>query len=303
MELLENLRKGFASLSGMGILPVENLTGTNKAWIIRIGKKYGVGVEVPIQIKIAEQSTGSEIWTSNIRIEGSSIHMLLLTSQNESLRMEFAVICAQFIDPGEGGRQRIHLVSNPLQWWETWKDLFGNKRIEKSVQGMLGELVSYKNLLMKNAVGLEWVGPKGAVVDFQSKKVDYEIKSTVSRYENIVKIAGQFQLERNTSKPLSLIFCRFEPSSRGITIDSVVNELVDIGVDRLFLEEQLEICGFVKESSSRKRHFNILEIREYKVNDDFPGITSSSFVGNKLPKAVKQITYSLDLTGIVFESW
>lgn len=303
MDLVENLRRGFASLSAMEILPVENLTSTNKAWIIRIGKKYGVGVEVPIQVKIAEKSNGSQFWTSDVKIEGTSIHMLLLTSQNESLRMEFAVICAQFIDPGEGGRQRIHLVSNPLKWWETWKNLFGNKRVEKSIQGMLGELVSYKSLLIKKVIGLEWIGPQGGVVDFQSKKVDYEIKSTVSRYENVVKIAGQFQLGRNTSKPLFLIFCRFEPSSTGITIDSVVDELVDIGVDRFFLEEQLEICGFGQESSSRRKFFNLLEMRLYEVNEDFPGITLSSFVENKLPEAVKQITYSLDLTGIAFDSW
>lgn len=46
-------------------------------------------------------------------------------------------------------------------------------------------------------VNVEWGGPNSTSHDLIGKDVEYEIKSSTSRYEKVIHIAGQFQMQKN----------------------------------------------------------------------------------------------------------
>lgn len=302
LNLLEEIKLGLSTVSSQTVLPIDSLPDKYEAWIIRIGQDFGVAVRVADELDIAERFAGARFRTSRINLQGDSANMLLLTSKNEHLRMEFSVICSQFVDPGEDGAGRRRLIQTPLEWWERWRSLLGNRVSNKYAHGLLGELVSYRKLLQSGERPV-WTGSGGGVIDLSTPSSDYEIKSTISRYETRVSIAGQFQLGRSMDKALSLIFCRFEPAMTGVCINDLVASLVALGVGRSELEEELSGLGFEAGSSARSEKYRILEVRNYHVDEDFPGITLNSFVGGKMPEAVKQITYTMDLAGLPYTAW
>jgi len=302
LELTKEIQFLFANMTGMKAVPIESLPPESRAWAVRTDRDYGVCIQVAEGLQVNEKFAGARLWTGKFQIDGKEMNMLLLTSDKEHLRMEFAVVCSQFVDPGEDGSNRRLLETDPLAWWDRWRNLLGNKNQEKSVHGLLGELMAYL-LLLKRGESPAWTGAGGGSVDFVTYARDYEIKSTISRYESSVRIAGQFQLNRSTDRPLSLVLFRFEPSTDGWCINDAVRELTVCGIDRHAIESELADLGFEEGASVRNRRFRLHEIRHYVVDENFPGITLNSFKDGKLPDRVKHITYTVDLTGIDYEVW
>lgn len=302
LELTKEIQRLFASSSNMTAIPIKQLPEEYKAWVVRTNREFGVAIPVDDSINIVEKFSGARLRSERMQIGGVSMNLLLLISNKENLRLEFSVICSQFVDPGEDGSNRALLQTKPQEWWERWRSLLGNKYHEKSVHGLLGELVTYLILLEKGESPY-WTGATGSSVDFITPSNDYEVKSTISRYESNVQISGQFQLDRNTDKPLSMILCRFEPSIEGYSINDLVDKLVNHGVDRYELESELFDLGYEEGSSSRNRCFKLHEIRHYRVDENFPGITLKSFKEERLPERVKHISYTIDLTGIPYDEW
>ena len=50
--------------------------------------------------------------------------------------------------------------------------------------------------------------------------------------------------------------------------------------------------------SARKKGFLVHEILLYRVDQDFPTVTPSSFKGDVLPAGITKISYTVDLTGL-----
>ena len=98
------------------------------------------------------------------------------------------------------------------------------------------------------------------------------------------------------------MFCRMEPSKEGVSIDDIVEKLVEQGYDRYLLESQLLRMGYEKNMNDRKRKYKFHEIRKISVNDDFPKIIPESFKGDKVPEYITQITYTLDLSTYPYET-
>lgn len=302
MDLNEEIRTRFASLSPRGAVPIPGLDKEYRAWVVRLDSEYGVAVPVNEEIEIAERFSSVRIWTSKMEIDHTPYHLLLLTCQEEHLRLEFSTLCAQFIDPGENGEERQKLIADPLDWWKRWRDLLGNSIRVKSPHSVLGELITLRKLLDIGEKP-EWRGGTGGVNDVTSGKAEYEVKSTTMRYESIVSINGQFQLHQTDTDTLYLVFCRFEESSNGESIDDLIHQLTARGYNRVLLDNTLTRLGYESGSSDRKRKYKLLEMRRYLVDDNFPRITPDSFIGKKIHPSIKQISYRIDLAGLDFEKW
>jgi hypothetical protein len=154
---------------------------------------------------------------------------------------------------------------------------------------------------MKTEEQVEWRGPAGGSIDLVTPSAGYEVKSTISRYDSRVHIAGQFQLALSTSKTLNLVHYRLEPSSVGESVNSVCSRLIESGFDVEKLESLLMRCGLEAGCSARAEKFNVLDSRVFPVDDAFPRITRNSFLGGKLPPGVVHIEYQIDLTGLTCE--
>jgi hypothetical protein len=292
MNIVMEIRNSFAEAKRNTAIPVCSLDSRFPAW---------VAIPLDQDLVISERFSNVKLWSKDILIGNDERTLLLLTSSIESSRNEFASVCAQFIDPGTGGTERMKLINNPAGWWNKWKTLLGNSVEEKATYSILGEILAYEKLISdgKNPV---WSALKRSTHDLEMEDCSFEVKSTINRYETTVTINSQFQIQ-DTGKETSLIFCRFEPSETGISISDMVDRLVSRGIERELLNNGLEHMSLEEGCSARLEKYRLLEMRKYSINDSFPSINATSFKGDKIPEAVIQIIYKVDLISLEYENW
>jgi hypothetical protein len=301
MDVLNEIRLGLANLDASGrMLPITALPVTAPAWIFREDAVFGVAVELPDGLQVAEGFAGARLVTADRLVDGEPRRLLRLESSIEALRNEFAVVCAQMVTPGPDGVMRAALVSDPLGWWERWRHLMGNAMISQTAYATLGELLALERLLGRGEQ-VEWRGPLGGSIDIATRSGGYEVKSTVSRYDSRVHVSGQFQLALVGNRPLSLLHYRFEPTASGESVNSVCSRLVAAGYPALTLEDLLARCGLEAGCAARNETFTLLESRFFPVDAAFPRITPASFAGGTLPAGIVHVEYQVDLSGLAHE--
>jgi hypothetical protein len=297
-SLLLEIRDCFAFTTNNRAVKLKNIDENNPAWVVRSGSRYGVAIPLDESIIFSERFATVRMHSSLMTIETKEVPVLLLTSENEMLRLEFSSLCAQFVDPGFDCQYRKELLDNPLEWWNRWKQLMGNSILSKKPYSIIAEMVVLYQL-HKNGLDMSWTPTNRSTHDLMSNYIDYEVKSTLSRYDSIVSINGQFQLD-NSNKELHIAFCRMEKSKGGISINSMIELLGALGFDEREVNNEVERLGYEIGSSSRNEQYKILEIRDYIVDETFPLITMNSFVGCKIPENILKITYDVDLISLEY---
>lgn len=297
MDIIERIKNNFnKGYFGKAML-IEELPEEYPAWTIKRNEWVGVAVPLENAVVFTERFAKAKIWVAkNTEIEGISYDLLLLTCNDMELRNEFATICSQFVDPGTDGELRRKLIADPESWWSNWKFLLGNISSTQSSYPVLGELTVFERLL-KDGKSAVWTGVDSAVHDIELPDSRYEVKSTISRYGYEVTISSIHQMNAEGA-PLALVFCRFERSLLGRSVDDVVQNLVSLGCSQKKLENDLSKLGLEKGCTARKEKYKLLEMKIYPIDDSFPAITYDSFVGGTLPKSVVKFTYTVDLSGV-----
>jgi len=299
MNLLEEIREYFASVN-WGARELKSLPKDFPGYVIKTSEGYGVAIPYSNGKIVSEKFVNCKLHNNMIVIDGKEDMFLILSCNLNSLRYEFAAVCAQFAEPGENGSNRINLINNPTEWWQQWKTLLGNIAFEKKPYNVIAEMLVLEHL-MKEGKNVVWTAVNSGSHDIETDEECYEVKSTIKRYSATVTIAGQHQLQ--CTKRLYLFFCRMEKSVEGFSINDVKTNLVNAGYNEDTLEEQLNQLGYELGMSVRDEKYKILEKRKYEVDQKFPQITPASFKGGKIPDNIIQITYTVDLDGLEYENW
>lgn len=297
MSPVEEIRNYFSSINEGKIIQLKSFDPNYPSWVVKVSGSVGVAIKLDSDYLINEKFSNARFYTNTFDIEGEATHFLMLTSEALNLRYEFASLCALFLDPGFDGAEREEMLSNPIKWWINFKELIGNKTYEKAVHSVLGELVTFF-YLYRNNKNVEWNGPKGSSVDIEDGETSHEVKSTVLRYDTIVEISSQFQL---MNKKQFLYFCRFERSETGISIDWISREIVNLGYPKVKLEEMLNKIGFEENSLIRTQKFKLLEMKKYRVDENFPALVIGDIFDSNMIDHVVQVKYKLDLKGLPSE--
>nr|WP_252968757.1 PD-(D/E)XK motif protein [Erysipelothrix rhusiopathiae] len=148
---------------------------------------------------------------------------------------------------------------------------------------------------------LIWQGPSMNSHDIETETISLDVKTTLIKYAETVTISGQFQLQSN--KTLYIYMCKLEESSKGNSIDDLLELIVTAGGRRSDYEEKISQLGYGRGSRDRKIKYRKLEGKRYLVDTAFPAITPSSFVSGKIPDNITKIEYTIDLVGIPNEIW
>ncbi|MBB6447792.1 PD-(D/E)XK motif protein [Bacillus benzoevorans] len=305
MELSEQIRVKFAALSDGNASLLDGFSPDCASWVIKLNNTCAVGIEVEPQIKVNESFANVYFYTDHFKIRSKSKYLLVLASSDIKLRNEFAGICAIFLETGADGAKRKSLLENPIAWWINWKELIGNKSVEKTVHGVLGELIVLyylKQYLIKDIKADNWTGPAGKSIDICTNQKNYEVKTTVIKYNNIVTISGQYQL--HPANEMSLMLVKLEDigvDASGadiVSIDILINKLAKSGLDIGELSSNVSKLGFKENSLYRKRKFRFLNLTEYPINEDFPFIDLEKLDNINNKERILQITYKIDLTGL-----
>lgn len=298
MELLNEIRTAMASLDRSGSMLRLHLPGELcAAWVFREDDSFGVAVPVPGHVCVSERFAGARLVTVDRVVSGVPRRLLRLESSSYALRNEFAVVCAQMVDPGPGGAARSAFVANPRGWWQNWRQLLGNAVVNVTAYSVLGEMLAFEHLF-RLGVQPAWKGPAAGSVDIEAPGAWYEVKSTLTRYDMRVHVAGQFQLAAPADRKLFLVHQRFEPSPEGVSVDAVASRLVALGADSDRLEQLLDMCDLEPGNSARSDTYRLLESRRFTVDAKFPRITPESFIGGALPAGIVQLGYVVDLAGL-----
>lgn len=299
MNILDEIREYFASTK-RGVREIENLPKQFPALVIRMNEEYGVAVPFDKEKDIYEKFANARIYSKEICIDGNIRKYLILSCFIENVRNEFATLCVQFVESRENGEDRIKLLDNPIEWWGHWKELLGNSIYDKKAYSIIAEMLVLEHLYKLNK-HVEWSAVKRGSHDIESDNESFEVKSTIKRYGSVITITGQHQLF--SKKELYIYFCRLEESNTGLSVNDMKIKLINLGYDEAKLEVELLNQGYEMGASIRYIKYKVLEKRKYFVDDKFPKITNDSFKGGMFPKAVVQITYSLDLDGIDYIGW
>ena len=272
--------------------------GDYPAWSVKFEDSYGVAIPIDGSIVLNESFAGARIKTMAIHTSTDGTqNAVVLLSDSSSIAIPFSSLCEALIAPGEDGKIRQAISADPLAWWKEWKELLGNRNIDERIYDVLGELCVLKYVIQEGEEG-EWNGPEGATYDIETVDRFLEVKSSVVREKKEVTISSQFQLFP-PDKPLAMVFCCFEPVvMSGVSIDSILDDFQTMGYNTEILNRKLEKRGFERGMSARKKRFLLHEMLLYKIDEEFPRVTPSSFIGGVLPLGITKLSYTVDLSGL-----
>lgn len=271
-------------------------------WTVKYLDCYGVAIPYSGEETINESFSNAKIRSDILNVnKGVQQKAIILTADFSVAKEPFSFLCEALVSPGLNGANRLSIAGSPVEWWQEWKELLGNRDIDEIIYDTLGELCALE-YYVKNGEEADWGGPDSATYDIELKEGYVEVKSTTSRSKKEITISSQFQLDP-PGKNLDLIFCQFEKSvNNGISIDSVVNDLVNLGISKDYLNSRLSKKGLDDGKSARRRQFILHDMLRYHINEDFPRISPASFIGGVLPLGITKITYTVSLDGLNSES-
>lgn len=300
MELRNILTRLFSSLDKGKMTFIPGLDPAYPAFVIKTNESYGVAFEyngIPVNenfnsVTLIDNTSLSA--SINFGSNPNDNYLMLLCSNNE-LRGQFAQICADFVFPDLDGVNRKLIIQDPVVWWKTWQSLLGNMAIDAKPYSVVSELYIYK-MLLDSGCEAHWGGPDSSSHDIMLADVDIEVKASMKKYESIVHIAGEYQLEDN-GKTLYLCFCRLERQETGESIDSLVDYLVQkMDISRVELNSKLKKIGYPEGNSARRERYVFLDLALYLVDESFPKIVKQN--QTLWPDAFYKIEYELNLNSL-----
>ncbi len=303
MTLLQEIRNDFTGLSEGMTIELTCLEDKYKA-IVTKTKKEGLMVGFPVDPDfedISEPFTSCKYFTEMFTYKDETKKYLFLSCKIPNYQHEFASLCCEFLEPGPRGQYREEILKNPAAWWKKWTEILGNSITERNVYCVIAEMMVLDSLFQKDKT-VTWLAAKAGVRDIESDTETAEVKSTIKRTGYEVTISSPYQLD--SSKPFWLYFCRMEEAKTdGYSIKDMYNLLLKHGYNEIQLNNELQSQRLNLASHECNIKYKALEKLRFLVDENFPQITDSSFIGGHRPQGVDKIKYSVHLDSIKGEIW
>lgn len=191
--------------------------------------------------------------------------------------------------------------------FQEWKALFAaasGPELGVSEQiGLLAELQLLEKLVrlgVHQALSC-WHGPDKSQHDFRAADTAIEVKASLARDGRRIGISSLHQLEapNDDTGRLFLAYNRYERSSTGDSLPTMVDRIFSLGVEASPFERKLRKAGYFDSHKEAylKSGFTLKEQRLYDVHQKhFPRIIPHSFGQSELPPGVVSINYVIDVT-------
>ncbi|MFH0070189.1 PD-(D/E)XK motif protein [Peribacillus sp. NPDC056705] len=186
-----------------------------------------------------------------------------------------------------------------------WEDFFhkieGNPISKQILQGLFGELLFLKHLLIEREESQQiqilngWYGIDYAKKDFQYKQKFIEIKTSTQQKPYSVRVSSDTQLKKPDDYQLYLCCFMLEVDIQlGKTIKMLIEDIESLLLDdvKTLFKQKLMNIGIIVDllDNSLLDFFIVRDTLVYEITEQFPIIKSS-----ELPSAVFKIEYSLAL--------
>ncbi|MCL6669785.1 PD-(D/E)XK motif protein [Streptomyces panaciradicis] len=188
---------------------------------------------------------------------------------------------------------------------DRWKALFrahGTVLGPDQLAGMYGELLVLRRLLQKDSSAHRlWRGPERHRHDFTAGKTAVEVKATTASEGRRPRIHGLDQLEAPQGGTLCLAWFRLQRAAgdeAGAGFVDLIEETLRLCDDERTLLDLLAAAGYNSSDADHYRdvRFVISEERWYRVDADFPGLTTEELGAAGVPVSILDVEYTIDLS-------
>lgn len=219
-------------------------------------------------------------------------------------REPFALLAKDIVCAIEGLTEpaRDLVVSILERWRWFWtskpdiKPLSNNEAI-----GLLAELWFFRYWLSSPATVRWWRGPLGDRHDFVHPDISIEVKATQIRGDSEAThiISHIDQLDNPSTGSLMLFSLAVSPDTLSTySLTSLVDEIDSWMLDTAYIQiwrERIHQAGWSPVHANKYRDtYRIVQQCLYRIDEDFPRIIRSSFVGGDLPVGVTELTYTIN---------
>ncbi|MGG3891116.1 PD-(D/E)XK motif protein [Metabacillus fastidiosus] len=193
------------------------------------------------------------------------------------------------------------LIHRLTRWQQFLERENSSELSEEKQRGLLGELYVIKKKvesgINKKQVAVAWVGPTGANRDFSYKDVEVEVKTSLYRANEKMKIASELQLDESGLNHLYVYHLTIEKTpSRGWTLPKLVNRVRDLFESEPLFQQQIndkleEMNYYDMYELSYDTQYTIRKESVFDVMGEFPRVLPS-----ELKKGVSGCSYNVDLS-------
>lgn len=254
----------------------------------------GIAIKTTNDLQINESFNKVKIINCILNVSSEKFNAILLYTNEQNMSYHYGMLCVDFLN------KKDLITTNPMKWFEEWKDLLGNYRKEQMVYDVIGEMKVLLHFQKENH-NPKWDSINLGTYDISSTEAFYEVKTTTSKSNENIVIHSQFQLNVQALKnPLYIALCKVEENSDGDSIESLYNQLIESGYNRDELDVYLDKKGFGIGKVSRYSKYLVHEIKLYLVDNKFPKITNENFKDNKIPNGIVNYQYTVSLDGLEY---
>lgn len=191
---------------------------------------------------------------------------------------------------------------------ERWRWFWSSKPDPKPLSGrealgLFAELWFLRHWINEPASVCWWRGPLDDRHDFVHPDLSIEVKATKVRGDSETThiISNIDQLDNPSTGSLMVFSLTVSPDTLAkYSLTSLVDDIDSWMLDTAYSQmwrERLHQAGWSPIHANRYRdNYRIIQQCLYQVDDDFPRIVRSSFVGGNLPTGVTELTYSINPT-------
>ncbi len=200
-------------------------------------------------------------------------------------------------------KQIVKRFFNRLNQWQTLFERYKEEGLSSERQrGLYGELYFLRKLISKSNNKLRhlksWVGPSGAVQDFQYPNLAIEVKTSAGKHHQKFYVSSERQLDDSIIPALFLFHLSLDArQGHGETLPEVVSSIRTLLVDEpdalnIFQHNLLQIGYFDSQKELyMETGYAIRKEYLFKVENDFPRLTEKD-----IPVGVGDIKYSIDIS-------
>ena len=260
----------------------------------RVGTKHpldiyiGMDEENHYALEFRGNFTPQTIKSSNAisirQYETNEFASLMFSLVNSDMLDNFCVFCDDIIESTKqtiDEKKGYKLIINRFY---SWKKMFQAKPKEmdpSKIMGLIGELLFLRDFMIPKygcSVSIRsWSGSELTHKDFSLESSWYEVKA-VSVGKNTVRISSLEQLQSHNNGELVIFQLeKMSPTFDGLNLNklagSILKEIDSDETKEIFINKLVD-AGFAFEAVYSEYVYNLILGERYKVNSDFPKLTT-----------------------------
>lgn len=239
--------------------------------------------------------------------EKDKVYWTSFDLQLANARTIFYSLCLDLINAIDGAKNETEAICAVKSRYMVWRKMFRKATTPMSFeayQGLYGELYFLyfeltKKYSLEDAIKA-WSGANRTAKDFSINEDWFEIKTTTTNATE-VKISSLTQLDSDEDG--HLVVLRIEKMSEEYNdghatvnqlMSLILKDILDEGLKDNFLEKVAAYGYVVEDELQQYPTFKLHRVDSYRVNEQFPKITSRDVAFDEITK----VTYCISINGI-----